>query len=273
MNMKSRFTTILAVLFLLTAGSASAQLYIGPSVSGGLVYGQNFIVSDTSQYHLPSAPGVAVAGGVDILYAFDENIRAHVGIAYRYKQLNLAAPDGREGLSFSEINRTATAVSIPMSIHYRIPLSGGSKYFNVIAGHSLDFTNEDSTVVRTSSFNADSIQSFTRHEYQNLKRIMPTILLGAGLDFETGNGSILNVTAMWNLGTGRIFRGNISEWEVINSDFDAETQDVPEEFPEHYFDFALRGSSVSLQVSYWFNLGDIFSGKDDRDESMIEDEE
>ncbi len=270
--MKRRFTTLLTTLFLLAAGTSSAQLFIGPGISGGMTYGSNFIVSDTSQYHLPSAPGLAVSGGVDILYGFNENIRAHIGIAYRYKQLNLTAPDGREGLSFTEINRTATAVSIPMTVHYRIPLGEGSTYFNVIAGHSLDFTNEDSTVVKTPSMLVDSGGSWTRHEYQNLQRILPTILLGAGLDFETGNGSIINATLMWGLGTGRIFRGNISEWEVLNQPFDPAEQETPEEFPEHYFDYALRGSTLSLRLSYWFNLGDIFAPKEDSgDESMIED--
>lgn len=272
MNMKHHFTTLLTGLFLLASGSVWGQLMIGPGLTGGLTYGQNFIVSDTSQYHLPSAPGLAVGGGVDILYQFNENIRAHVGIGYNYKQLNFTAPSGREGLSFSEIQRTATAVSIPMTVHYRFPIGGGSTYFNIIAGHQLDFTNEDSVVVKTPSMAVDSGASWTRHEYQNLKRILPTILLGAGLDFEMGNGNVLNLTALWGLGTGRIFQGNISEWEVLNQPFDPEMQEVPEEFPEHYFDYALRGSTVSLRVSYWFNLGDIFAKKDDGgDSSPLED--
>lgn len=248
---------ILGLLLAGLTGSLKAQLLIGPSVSGGMNYGKNFIVDDTSQYYIGNAANLYAAGGLDILYQFDENIRAHIGGGFTYRKYSLQAPSGRDGLSFSTIDRAATAISIPMTLHYRIPLGeGGNKYFNIIAGHSLDLTMDDSTVTETPNMAVDSGGSFTRHEYQNLKATIPTVLLGAGMDFQSEKGNVLNVSLVWGIGTGKIFRGNVQEWEVLNQNFDpAGDQDLPEEFPEHYFDWAMRGSQISLRLSYWFKLG------------------
>jgi hypothetical protein len=86
------------------------------------------------------------------------------------------------------------------------------------------------------------------------------VLLGAGLDLKTSSG-LLNVSLMWGISTRNLFSGNIREWEVLNQDFDATNTADPEEFPEHYYDWALRGSNVSLRVSYYFQL----TGKDKGD--------
>lgn len=255
--MMKRFFLFTGLLTIALSGGLHAQLMIGPNVAGGLNYGRNIIVDDTSQYYMANSGSIYASAGLDILYQFDDNIRAHIGGGFTYRQFNLQAPEGREGLSFTNISRTATAISIPMSIHYRIPLSEGSnKYFNIIAGHSLDLTMSDSTVTETPGIAVDSGGSFTRHEYQNLKATIPTVLLGAGLDFESESGNVLNVSLVWGIGTGRIFRGNVQEWTTLNQNFDPtmEEPELPEEFPDHYFDWAMRGSQISLRVSYWFNL-------------------
>ena len=254
--MMKRNFLILGLLLAGITGSLNAQLLIGPSIAGGMSYGKNFIVDDTSQYYIGNTANLYASGGLDILYQFDDNIRAHIGGAFTYRKYNLVAPDGREGLSFTNIVRNATAISIPMTLHYRIPMGeDGKKYFNIIAGHSLDLTMDDSTVVKTPNVAIDSGGSYVRHELQNLKATIPTVLLGAGMDFQSESGNILNVSLIWGIGTGTIFRGNIQEWEVLNQDFDPTgDQELPEEFPEHYFDWAMRGSHLSLRLSYWFNL-------------------
>lgn len=269
--MKGRLINIFTMALLLCFGTAQAQLFIGPTLSGGMTYGKNFIISDTSQYYIGNAPAAYYGGGLDILYSFNENIRAQVGVQYSVKNFNLQAPSDREGLSFTNIERSTTVISVPMTVHYRIPLGESNNSFNIIAGHSLDFTSEDSMVVKSSTMLQDSGLGWTRHEYQNIKRILPTVLLGAGADIVGGNGNVLNLSLVWGLGTGRIFRGNIAEWDVLNQAFDPEEKELPEEFPEHYFDFALRGSTLSLKVSYWFDMSNVFQKKDDSgDESMEE---
>jgi hypothetical protein len=257
--MMKRILFLTGLLTVTMFGAIDAQLLLGPNVSVGMNYGQNLIVDDTSQYYLGNSPSLYASGGLDILYQFDDNIRAHIGGGFTYRQYNLQAPDDREGLSFTNISRAATAISIPMSVHYRIPLKEeGSTYLNFIVGHSLDLTMEDSTVTNTPNMAVDSAGSFTRHEYQNFKATIPTILLGAGLDFQSQSGNVLNVSLVWGIGTGQIFRGNVQEWETLNGPFDPNDPNaevpLPEEFPEHYFDWAMRGSQISLRVSYWFDL-------------------
>lgn len=264
--MMRRFFTIFSLTVLAFAGSLNAQLLLGPSVSVGMTYSKNFIIDDTSQYYINNGMSWYAGGGLDILYQFDDNIRAQIGGAVSMRNFTLQAPDGREGLSFTDIKKSVLTISIPMTVHYRIPMGEeGSTYFNIIAGHSLDITMEDSTVVGTPSVLVDSGMGYTRHEYHKMKRIIPTLLLGAGMDFESESGNVLNVSLVWGIGTGKIFQGNIQEWEVLNQDYDPNNaeQTLPEEFPEHYFDWALRGSTLSLRVSYWFNLSNLFSGGDD----------
>ncbi|MEM0998223.1 MAG: outer membrane beta-barrel protein [Bacteroidota bacterium] len=257
--MMKRIFLLAGLLTASLCGTLSAQLLLGPNVSGGMNYANNLIVDDTSQYYLGNSASLYASGGLDILYQFDDNIRAHIGGGFTYRQYNLQAPEGREGLSFTNITRNATAISIPMTIHYRIPLKEeGGTYLNIIAGHSLDLTMDDSTVINTPNMAVDSGGSFTRHEYQNFSATIPTVLLGAGLDFQSESGNVLNLSLVWGIGTGQIFRGNVQEWETLNGPFDPNDPNaevpLPEEFPEHYFDWALRGSQISLRVSYWFNL-------------------
>ena len=70
---------------------------------------------------------------------------------------------------------------------------------------------------------------------------------------KTNNG-LLNVSLMWGISTRALFTGNAREWEVLNQSFDPKLETDPEEFPEHYYDWALRGSNLSLRVSYYFQL-------------------
>lgn len=261
--MKGRFFTILVAFFLLGIAPAQAQLLVGPSLSGGLTYGKNFIISDTSQYFIPNNAGIFYSAGLDILYGFDDNIRLQVGVQYRNKTFGLEG--GTEGTEnrFS-LERNVTSISIPMAVHYRIPLGqGGKTYFNVMAGHSLDIYSGDSTVEKSSTMLVDSAGSWSRMEFQSPKQIIPTVLLGIGADYQMNNGNILNASLVWGIGTGRIFRGNISQWDFLNQSFDPSAQEVPEEFPENYYDFAMRGSYLSLRISYWFNFSKLFEKKDD----------
>jgi hypothetical protein len=252
---KMRFA-LLGLLFVLAGTALPAQFLIGPSIAGGMTYSKNFLTPDTSQYYISNAPSIYANGGLDLLYQFDDNIRVQVGIGYTYKRFNLQAPEDRTGLSFTNITRNATAISIPMTLHYRIPIKEDRSYLNFIVGHSLDMTREDSTLIKSSITPVDSGSTWTRHEYNNLKRMVPTVLLGVGGDLKFANGNILNLSAVWGIGTGRIFDGSIQEWNVLNQDYDPAdpNRPVPEEFPEHFFEWALRGSSVSIRASYWFDL-------------------
>lgn len=254
-----------AFTFFLT-GSVQAQLYVGPALNAGLTYGKNFITPDTSQYYIGNSPSMYFAGGLDLAYQFDENIRVQLGAGYSYKQFVLQAPDGREGLSFEQIKRKATAISIPMTINYRFPIGdGGKAYFNVMAGHSLDFTHEDSTKLVSSITPVDSGGIYFQHLYNNNKLTVPTVLLGIGSDIQFDNGNILNISAVWGIGTGKIFDGSIQEWNVLNQDFDPNdaNRPLPEEFPEHFFEWAMRGSTISVRASYLFDMSSLFGKKDE----------
>ncbi len=258
--MKGKLIVLLTVGLFLVTGMARAQILVGPALKGGSTYGANSVVDDTSQYYLQNSPGLYVGGGLDILYKFNDNIRLQAGVQYTQKNFNLAPPNPVDGLSFTEIPRKTTVISVPLAIHYRIPLSEGKTFFNIIAGHSLDFTFEDSILNRTPLAPIDSGGSYVRHELTNLKKILPTVILGAGLDFEMNNGSVLNTSFIWGLSTGEIVKGELAEWEVLHGPFNPIEQEYPEEFPEYYYEFSLRGSYVALKLSYWFNLGK--SGKD-----------
>lgn len=273
--MKGKLIALLTAGFILITGTVQAQLLVGPTLKGGATYGANSVVDDTSQYYLQNSPGLYVGGGLDILYQFNDNVRVQVGVQYTQKNFSLAPPSPVEGLSFTELPRKTTVISVPMTLHYRIPLTEDKTYFNIIAGHSFDFTSEDSILNRTPLGPIDSGGSYIRQELINVKRIIPTIILGAGMDFQMGNGSVLNASLLWGLGTGEIVKGELAEWEVLNGPYNPLEQEFPEEFPEHYYEFSLRGSYVALKASYWFNLDKLFN-KDEEgegDESLIEDEQ
>lgn len=264
MNRKSIFYIILSLLSC-TGLYAQKGLHIGPAVSGGLLYSNNFILDDTSQYFIGTSPGLTASGGLDVLFGFDENISVSVGGQYRFRQFTLGAPAGQEGLSFSEIQRNVTNISIPMMVHYRVPLGESEKtWLKFSLGHSIDIHRQDSSVTRTPATGViDSGSTFIRHELHNLKRTFPSVLLGVGADFEFDNGSVLNLGLIWGIGTGKIFEGNLKEWFVVNRDYDLDQLDEPEEFPEVYYDFALRGSYLSLRISYLFSLDGLFGGGDE----------
>lgn len=264
--MKKNRIALLFLGLLLVAATGQAQFYAGPAINLGMTYGKNFITPDTSQYYIANSPSLYLGGGLDLAYKFDDNIRVQIGAAYSYKQFVLRAPEGAEGLSFTEIKRKATAISVPMTLHYRFPMGESEKnYFNIIVGHSLDFTHEDSTLLVSSITPVDSGSIFTRHQYNNSKRTIPTLLLGVGSDIQFSNGNILNISAVWGIGTGKIFDGTIQEWNVLNQDFDPTdpNRPLPEEFPEHFYEWALRGSTLSVRASYWFDLKNLFGKKDE----------
>ena len=271
--MKTRFSTLLTALLMIMGGTVQAQLLVGPTAKIGITYGKNFIYEDTSQYYLENSPSLYFAGGLDVLYQFNERIRLQTGVQYSQLNYSLADPSSSaEGLSFGRIERASTSLSVPIALHYRVPIrEGGKVYLNFIAGHSLEFTSEDSVVTKTPSGLVAAGEGWTRHEFQDFKtinfdtadfRFGPSVLLGVGADIEMGNGSVLNASLLWGLGTATRFRGNIGEWEALDADFDPADQEFPAEFPEHYYDFAFRGSTLSLKLSYWFNLGNPFKAKD-----------
>lgn len=264
--MKNLRFALIGLLLGFATFTAQAQLLIGPSIAGGMTYSKNIITPDTSQYYISNSPSIYATGGLDVLYQFDDNIRVQVGVGYSYKQFNLQAPDGREGLSFTNITRKATAISIPMTLHYRIPLTPDKTYINFIVGHSLDLTHEDSTIIKTPTTPIDSGGTYTYHEYYNNKKTIPTILLGIGTDLQFASGNILNISAVWGIGTGRIFDGKIQEWNVLNQDYNPNDPErpMPEEFPEHFFEWGLRGSTLSLRASYWFDLSSLFNKSEDK---------
>lgn len=251
---QGRYTVILALL-MLVFGQLSAQLYVGPALQGGMTYSKNFIIDDTSQYYIANSPSAFAAAGLDFAYQFDDNIRLQVGAQGQYRAFNLVAPDGVTGLSFTNIKKSTVVIAVPVTINYRVPLKEGSnKYLNFVAGHSLDFTFADSTRINTPSTMVDSGNGFARHDLQITKGFpISSVLLGAGLDMKTENG-LLNVSLMWGISTRALFTGNAREWEVLNQSFDPALDTDPEEFPEHYYDWSLRGSNLSLRVSYYFQL-------------------
>ena len=274
--MKGKLIALLTTGFVLIAGMVQAQLMVGPTLKGGATYGANTVVDDTSRFYLMNSPSAYLAGGLDVLYKFDDNIRVQVGIQYSQKNFTLAPPNPVDGLSFDEIPRKTTVISVPMTIHYRIPLTEHKMYLNFIGGHSIDFTQEDTILNRTPLAPIDSGGSYIRQHLVNVKRIIPTVILGAGVDFQMSNGSVLNASLLWGLGTGEIVKGELAEWEVLNGPYNPIEQEYPEEFPEHYYEFSLRGSYMGLKVSYWFNLEKLFNKdkeEDGGDESLIEDEE
>ncbi len=259
---QGRFTVILALL-MLGFGQLSAQLYIGPALQGGMTYSKNFIIDDTSKHYISNSPSVFAAGGLDLAYQFDDNIRLQIGGQAQYRAFNLVAPDGVTGLTFTNIKKSTVVIAVPVTINYRVPLKeGGNKYLNFVAGHSLDFTFADSTRINNPTMMVDSGNGFARHDYQITKGFpISSVLLGAGLDMKTNNG-LLNVSLMWGISTRALFTGNAREWETLNQSFDATLDTDPEEFPEHYYDWSLRGSNLSLRVSYYFQL----TGKGDKAE-------
>lgn len=276
--MKGKLIALFTVVCLVLMGSVKAQLLVGPTLSGGMTYGKNFVVDDTSRFYMENSPSTYFGGGLDVLYQFDENIRVQVGLQYSQRKFVLAPPSPVEGLQFTDAEMMSTIISIPMTVHYRIPMGESeSNYINFILGHSIDFTNEDSVVVKRPFAAIDSGGSWTRDEYQNIKRTLPTVLIGAGLDFERPSGNVINLSVIWGIGTGEIVKGNLSEWQVLNGDFDATDQELPDEFPDHYYDWSLRGSTVSVKASYWFSLEKLFNKGDDEeeatDESLIKEEE
>jgi hypothetical protein len=250
----------------------SAQLHIGPAIQGGMTYSKNIIVPDTSQYHIGNSPSLLGTLGLDFAYQFDKNVRIQAGVQGQYRAFNLKAPDGATNLSFTNIKKSALLVSVPLTINYRFPLgSSKTKYFNVLAGHALDYNFSDSTVIKNPGTKIDSGGAFVHHFYEIPKYKFPvsTVLLGVGMDMVTGKGNLLNLSLVWGISTRTLFRGTVQEWDVIHQDYDPATATAdPEEFPDHFYEWALRGSYISMRAAYYFNL----EAAKERKENKLEDE-
>lgn len=247
---------------------AQKGFFIGPAIGVGVNYSKNFIAEQESPYFIDNKMGLYGHGGLDIQYALDEYTQFHVGIAYRYKQYTLDPPGSPEGLSFETLSTSSSTISIPIMVHQRIPLGDSRKmWLNLGAGISIDLVQGDSTVALTPGsdvFLVDSGAAVQRHYIHHIKQTLPTPLLNVGLDFTMGNGSVLNIGAVWSPGTGQVVKGDIQEWESLNNSWEPanEQTPLPQQFPDHYFDFAMRGSTVSLRLAYWFNIGNPFEKKD-----------
>lgn len=254
-----KLTALASFLFLLSGWSfGQINIYAGPSLTVGSVMTRNIAIDDTSRFFIGTSPSLAIGGGADVLIGFEERFKLQLGVAYFSRNLVLEPDNPVEGLSFTEIERTVSHVSIPMLLHYRMPLGDGPNWLNIMAGHSLDIISGDSTVIREPTTAVDSGGSFIRHEFVRKKQILPTVLLGVGLDREFNNGSILNISLIAGISTGTLIKGDIREWTTVNQDFDPDAEDVPVEFPDAYYDFALRGSYVGVRLSYWFKVASVF---------------
>jgi hypothetical protein len=262
MYMKKGHLAVVLGLFLLTFSHLSAQLYIGPAVQVGMTYSKNKIVKDTSQYYIGNAPGIFAAGGFDLAYQFDKNIRVQVGPQAQYRTFNVTAPEDVTGLTFTNIKENTIVIGIPVTVNYRIPLgSGGNRFFNMVAGHSLDFVFKDSVRNNFPAAAVDSGNGFARQDWTINSGGFPvsTVLLGAGADMVSAKGNLFNVSLVWGISTRQIFTGSVREWKTLHQDYNPlTTVKDPEEFPDHFYEWALRGSNLSLRASYYFQL----TGKD-----------
>lgn len=270
--MKQRLWIVILGLLLMGSLSLPAQLFIGPAVQLGMTYSKNFVIEDTSRYYIQNAPSLFAAGGFDLAYQFDEKVRVQLGVQGQLRSFNLTAPEDAEGLSFTNIKKNAVLISLPLSINYRIPMGdGGNRFFNVMAGHSFDFSFADSTVTKTPMSPIDSGGAFTHHVYEIPKQKFPltSVLLGVGMDMKTAKGNLLNVSLVWGISTRTLFKGSVQEWSVLHQNYDPATATAdPEEFPDNYFEWALRGSNVSVRASYYFDLK-----KDEEKEKKEKDED
>jgi hypothetical protein len=256
--------TLLAGLFCLAIFSgASAQkgLMIGPALGVGVNYSKNFFGEKESPFYIQNKMGLFGSGGLDVQYGINEQTSIHVGIQYGYKQYNLTPMVTAEGPSFESLQTNSGTISIPLVLHQRIPTSESRKtWVNLMFGLSIDMLQGDSSVVMSPTAFADSGSFVSRQFIHHLDKTVTTPILGVGLDFPMGKGT-LNITALWNPGTAVVVEGDVREWNSIVRPFDPFQTDVPQEFPDHYFDFKMRGSTVGFRLAYWFNLGDPFSKK------------
>jgi hypothetical protein len=256
--MKLRLSTVVLGLLLLVAHGLPAQLMIGPGLQLGMTYSKNFVIEDTSQYYIGNSPSLFAALGGDFAYQFDDKVRLQFGVQGQMRAFNLKAPDDVTGLTFTNIKKNALVISVPLSINYRIPMGdGGNRFFNIMAGHSLDFTFQDSTVIRTPASAIDSGGAFQHHFYQIPSQKFPitSVLLGVGVDMVSAKGNLLNVSLVWGISTRTLWKGSVQEWEVLHQNYDPASTDVdPEEFPDHYYEWALRGSNLSVRAAYYFDI-------------------
>jgi hypothetical protein len=256
MNLRS---ILLTTSFAVCAFSVQAQrgLSFGPSVSFGQVLSRNSILSDTSEYYVKNAPGLFGSGGLDVIFGVDDHVSIHVGAQYNFKQFKLQPKDNATGESYPDLVDMAKYISIPMAVHYRLPLKeGGSTFINFMAGHTLDMIKLDSALTATNGGGAaDSGSAYSRRWIRYDKHLMPTVTLGVGLNFCNAKNSALDISVVWGIGTGKMIRGDIKEWKSLNRDFDPALEEEPNQFPTSYFDYAMRGSYLSLRISYWFNTG------------------
>lgn len=260
-------------LLLLAFSPVSAQLYIGPALQGGMTYSKNFVIEDTSRYYIANGVSPYAAVGLDFAYQFDKHVRVQLGVQGQYRAFNIKAPKDVEGLTFTNIKENTFIVSAPLTINYRFPIgSGENKFFNIMAGHGLDFILKDDSVVNNyPETPVDSGGGFARHELQFTKGGFPvsSVLLGIGADMVSGNGNILNISLVWGISTRQIFRGSIREWNVLHQDYaPLTTPKDPEEFPDHYYEWGLRGSNLSLRASYYFQL----TGKEKKEDKEKDDD-
>ena len=140
------------------------------------------------------------------------------------------------------------------------------QFFNVIAGHSLDYVKTDSVLSNNPFTPVDSGNGFARHQWVVNGKGSPvsTVLLGVGADMLSAKGNLFNISLVWGISTRQVFAGSVREWNTLHQDYKpSETVKDPEEFPDHYYEWALRGSNLSLRASYMFKL----KSKKEKDEA------
>lgn len=253
-SMRKLILSVAGMLAVATSSFAQKGFNVGVHVTGGQVFSKNIAIPDDSPYYVKNNAGLMYGGGLDISYGFDDLTAIQTGINYVSRQFNLTPTDSL-GNAYEELSSTKAVFSVPLLIRQRFPLNEKkSMYANVMVGQSLDIVKFDSTIFYGSATLAGQPYSFA--EVVSPKKIIPTVLLGAGLDFQSASGNALNVSVVWGLSPYKMIKGDIKKYDALVTNFDPATDDdkQPDQFPSYYYDYAMRGSYLALQVHYWFNI-------------------
>lgn len=255
--MRKLVFTALALLGLSQAVFAQKGLNVGLHLAGGQVFSKNIAIPKESPYYIKNNAGLMYGGGLDVAFGIDDFTSIQSGVSYVSRQFNLTPTDSLGG-TYPELSMTKGLISIPLMIRQRFPIGQSNKMFvNMMVGQSLDIVKFDSTTTFTEgALTAGS--AYSRREVVFPKKMIPTVLLGAGMDFASASGSALNVSIVWGISPYRLVQGDIKEFDALVNNYDASTDPEgdadPDQFPSYYYDYAMRGSYISLRLQYWLNF-------------------
>jgi hypothetical protein len=246
-----------ALLCLSSAAMAQKGINVGLHLAGGQVFSKNIAIPKDSPYYVKNSAGLMYGGGLDLAFGIDDFTSIQSGVSYVSRQFNLTPTDSL-GNTYPELSTTKGLISIPLMVRQRFPLGKSNRLFaNVMMGQSLDIVKFDSTTTfTTGALTAGS--AYSRREVVYPKKMIPTVLLGAGIDFASAKGSALNVSLVWGISPYRLLQGDIKEFDALVNNYDASTDPEgdadPAQFPSYYYDYAMRGSYLSLRLQYWLNF-------------------